>query len=68
VRVKPKTPRQHGGGLRRRWKDDDGLIYEWDYAHGNVEVYDPHGHHLGDMSYPERKPIDGPVRGRRVEP
>ena len=23
--------------MRIRWKDDDGAIYEWDYAHGTVE-------------------------------
>jgi len=32
-----KTPIT-GGGLRKRWKDDDGAIYEWDYAHGPVTV------------------------------
>jgi RHS repeat-associated protein len=33
-RSKPKTPVQGGGGLRKRWKDDDGNIYEWDSQHG----------------------------------
>lgn len=45
-RVPPKTG--YGGGkLRRRWKDSDsGRLYEWDYLHGRVEVYDKRGKHL----------------------
>ena len=42
----PKTPFS-GKKLRRRSKDgESGLIYEWDYRHGLVEVYDRHGRHL----------------------
>jgi len=37
--VKPKTPVQGGGGLRKRWKDETGNIYEWDSQHGTVEKY-----------------------------
>lgn len=44
------------------------MIYEWDYAHGNVEVYDGRGHHRGDRSFPGGEVIDGPIGGRRVEP
>jgi RHS repeat-associated protein len=44
----PKTP--FPGGLRRRWKDQDGNIYEWDYQHGRVEKYDRTGRrHFGDF-------------------
>ncbi|MEM1369560.1 MAG: colicin E3/pyocin S6 family cytotoxin [Cyanobacteria bacterium P01_H01_bin.15] len=25
------------GGLRRRWKDNKGNVYEWDSLHGNIE-------------------------------
>jgi hypothetical protein len=49
-RVKPKTPVQGGGKLRTRWKDRDGNIYEWDYQHGQVEVYNKRGNtHLGQF-------------------
>jgi len=27
---KRKTPVEGGGGLRKRWRDEDGNIYEWD--------------------------------------
>lgn len=49
--AQPKTPVQGGGGLRARWKDDKGKIYEWDYQHGEVERYDKTGkHHEGQFN------------------
>ncbi len=47
-RVRGKTPRADGG-LRNRWKSPSGMIYEWDYRHGRVEVYDRRGRHLGEF-------------------
>lgn len=47
--VRPKTLVSGGGGLRRRWKDADNNIYEWDGMHGRVEKYDPRGRHLGEF-------------------
>jgi hypothetical protein len=44
-----KTPVQGGGGLRKRWKDPDGLIYEWDSQHGTVEKYTKKGRHMGEF-------------------
>ena len=38
-RAKPKTPISGGGGLRKRWVDRKGNIYEWDYQHGMLEKY-----------------------------
>jgi hypothetical protein len=48
-RTKPKTWVKGGGGLRPRWKDPDGNIYEWDSRHGTVEKYDRQGRHLGEF-------------------
>ncbi|MGZ6669781.1 MAG: colicin E3/pyocin S6 family cytotoxin [Solirubrobacteraceae bacterium] len=65
-RVKPKTPKMHG--KRARWKDSRGRIYEWDYQHGAVEVYDSLGRHLGQFdpdTGDQQKPADP---SRRVEP
>ncbi len=45
--VRPKTP--FPGGLRKRWRDAEGRIYEWDYMHGAVEMYDAQGRHLGEF-------------------
>lgn len=55
------------GGVRKRSKDPDGNIFEWDYQHGAVEMY-RRGRHLGefDADTAERlKPADST---RRVEP
>ncbi len=49
IRAKPKTPVQGGGGLRKRWKDKKGNIYEWYIQHGNVEKYNKHGKHKGEF-------------------
>ncbi|MDO9707103.1 colicin E3/pyocin S6 family cytotoxin [Paracraurococcus lichenis] len=65
-RARPKT-RLPWGGLRARWKDSD-RIYEWDYRHGAVEVYDRRGRHLGQFDPAtglRQKPAD-PLR--EVEP
>jgi Cytotoxic len=64
--VKPKTA--FAGGKRRRWKDTDGMIYEWDYLHGQIEKYNSRGRHLGDFEWPSGRQLGGPNRGRSVEP
>jgi hypothetical protein len=66
--ARPKTPVQGGGGLRRRWVDSQGNIYEWDSQHGAVERYNPRGRHLGEFdpdTGAQTKPAD-PTR--TVEP
>ncbi|WP_409568456.1 colicin E3/pyocin S6 family cytotoxin [Methylobacterium sp. J-072] len=67
VRVKPKTARP-GGGLRMRWKDASGAIYEWDYQHGHVEKYDARGSHLGGYDPVTGWRIARADGTRRVEP
>ena len=56
------------GGLRHRWKDGRGLIYEWDYQHGHVEVYDHRGVHQGAFAADDGRFVSGADRTRRVEP
>jgi hypothetical protein len=65
-RAKAKTPRP--GGLRKRWKDPDGAIYEWDYRHGTVEVYDRYGRHIGEFDPETGKRISDADPSRSVEP
>ena len=63
----PKT-RMKGGGLRPRWKDGSGTIYEWDFQHGALEKYNKRGKHLGEFDHnsgAQTKPAD-PTR--RIEP
>lgn len=64
----PKTPIKGGGGLRPRWKDREGIIYEWDFRHGAIEKYTKRGRHLGEYNHEtgeQTKPAD-PTR--RIEP
>jgi hypothetical protein len=65
-RATSKTQRP-GGGLRRRWKDESGAIFEWDYQHGKVEKYNRLGHHLGEFD-PETGEQTKPATNRRIEP
>jgi hypothetical protein len=67
ARVKPKTPRP-GGGLRKRWKDQGGRIYEWDYQHGTVEMYDSGGRHLGEFDPATGHRMKQADPSRRIEP
>jgi hypothetical protein len=66
-RSRGKTPVQGGGGTRKRWKDEDGNIYEWDSQHGTFEKYDRRGRHQGeyDTSGKQTKEADP---NRKVEP
>lgn len=64
-----KTPVQGGGQLRKRWKDPDGTIYEWDGQHGTVEVYGPNGRrHRGEYDPGTGKQVKPPDPTRKVEP
>jgi len=66
--TKRKTSTQGKGGLRRRWKDANGVIFEWDSQHSMVEKYDKRGVHLGEYdpdTGEQTKPAD---LGRNVEP
>ena len=66
-RVRPKTARQGGGGLRARWKDL-AYIYEWDSQHGTVEKYDAAGFHLGEFDPKTGAQLKLSKAGRKVEP
>ncbi|MFJ9393117.1 colicin E3/pyocin S6 family cytotoxin, partial [Nocardioides sp. NPDC101246] len=61
----PKTPKK-GGGLRKRWSWQ-GKILEWDYQHGEVEMYDKRGKHLGAFDPETGDNIKGSVPGRECK-
>lgn len=65
TRAKRKTTFR--GGLRARWKDDNA-IYEWDYQHGHVEVYDARGNHRGAYDADTGQMVSGADSTRRIEP
>jgi hypothetical protein len=66
VPSKPKTA--FGGGLRKRWTDADGSIFEWDYRHGCLEKYDGLGRHLGEFDPQSGKQVKIAAPNRRIEP
>ncbi len=60
-RTKPKTNRS-------RWIDEKGRIYEWDSQHGELEVYNGRGQHIG-VRDPETGEWIKPAKpGRGTEP
>jgi hypothetical protein len=63
----PRARRADPKGRRRRWKDDEGRIFEWDYQHGTVEMYDRRGRHLGEFDPDTGRILKGPDPARRIE-
>jgi len=59
---------RYPGGIRKRWKDGDGNIYEWDYQHGRVEKYDKRGRHRGEFDPKTGKQTKDPDPKRTIEP
>lgn len=51
---------------RKRWRSHDGQrLYEWDDLHGEIEVYNRRGKHLGVLDA-SGKMISDPVLGRTI--
>jgi hypothetical protein len=50
-KAKPAKPKTGMGGKkkRKRWKNDDDDILEWDYQHGKIERYNDKGKHKGEF-------------------
>lgn len=63
-----KTPIKGGGGLRKRWKSNDGIIFEWDSQHGAVEKYNKRGKHLGEFNPETGEQTKDADNTREVEP
>ena len=51
---------------QRRWQNKKGdRLYTWDGLHGEIEVFDKNGQHLGVLDA-RGNLIKGAVRGRRI--
>lgn len=51
---------------RKRWKNKKGSqYYEWDSLHGEIEVYNKRGEHIGVFNH-EGKLIKEAIKGRTI--
>jgi hypothetical protein len=49
-----------------RWRSHGGKrLYEWDYTHGHIEVYDKRGHHIY-VADAQGNYLKGPKPGRKI--
>jgi len=52
----------------RRWRSDGGArLYTWDSLHGEVEVFNRRGKHLGAMDPKTGRMIKAAVAGRKID-
>jgi hypothetical protein len=52
---------------RQVWTNcDRSRFYTWDALHGEIEVFDRHGHHLGALDSVSGQFIKHAVRGRTL--
>lgn len=52
----------------QRWRNEDGSrLYEWDDLHGEIEVYDRRGFHLGTLNAVTGRREKEPTKGRRID-
>jgi hypothetical protein len=53
---------------QRRWRSDGGKrLYTWDALHGEIEVFNARGRHLGAIDPVTGAWIKEAVRGRRID-
>lgn len=50
----------------KRWRDKHGRLFTWDALHGEIEVFNKRGKHLGVMN-PDGDFIKEAVRGRTID-
>lgn len=67
IKTDAKSRVQGGGGIRKRWKDRKGRIYEWDYENGRVELYSKQGKHLGEFNAETGEKTKPAKPGRNVK-
>ena len=60
MRIRPK-------GSRVRWRDDHGVLLEWDSEAGMLAMYGLHGWHLGDFDHVRGENLKLAEPGRRID-
>lgn len=61
-KTEPARGKTRTNGERGRAKE----YYEWDYTHGDIEVYDGKGRHKGSKDPTTGEMTKPPVKGRRI--
>lgn len=52
----------------KRWRNEKGdRLYTWDYVHGEIEVFDKRGNHLGVLDPKSGVFVKPAVRGRKID-
>lgn len=52
---------------KKRWRSkDSSRLYTWDSLHGEIEVYNKRGRHLGVLN-PDGDFIKDAVKGRKID-
>lgn len=54
-------------GGQKRWRSNDGRLYTWDQLHGEIEVFNSRGHHIGVLDAVTGTMIKEPRKGRRID-
>lgn len=49
------------------FSSDDKRLYTWDYTHGDVEVFDSRGNHLGSADAISGSKTKRAVKGRKID-
>lgn len=53
---------------QKRWRNEDGtLLYTWDSLHGEIEVFNARGRHLGAIDAKAGKFLKDAVKGRTID-
>lgn len=53
---------------KKRWRSHDGKrLYEWDALHGEIEMYNKRGKHLGALDGVSGALIKEPIKGRTID-
>jgi hypothetical protein len=53
---------------QKRWRSHGGRrIYTWDALHGEIEVFNQRGEHIGVADALTGRMVKPPVRGRRID-
>lgn len=65
-KVRGKTPYSKDK-VRARWETSDDKILEWDYQHGNIEMYNKQGNHVGAYNHETGEKVEDAIKGRNIK-